>query len=221
MRVTTLSYRRLLIMLATVATLMTALLAATASAGESKNNVPEEDCVAHRTDDCGTQGDPFGSEPIVLEFDISEDMTRFSFDKDVTHEDGLPARGSAFITQGYLYPAGTLNGSNGVLPDGSPEFPDKVLGEWTCYGYYVGDGAHTTSGPMVITTQIFDLGETYGDTTLVTSGYELADLNTLAARAITGGTGEYMNASGESNQQMLGLNATEGVVLQATLTILK
>ena len=36
----------------------------------------------------------------VVEFDVSEDMTRFVFDKDVAYEDGLPKDGSAFITRG-------------------------------------------------------------------------------------------------------------------------
>jgi hypothetical protein len=40
------------------------------------------------------------------------------------HEDDLPAYGNSFITQGYIYEYGTLNGSNGVLPNGKPEFPD-------------------------------------------------------------------------------------------------
>lgn len=219
MRSNTLQLRRPLILLAVVVTLMTALLAANVSADQNEIGKPDEDCVAHAADDCKAK--PSNGQTTVVEFDISEDMTRFFFDKDYTHEDGLPARGSAFITQGYLYPAGTLNGSNGVLPDGSPEFPELVLGEWTCYGYYVGDGAHTTTGAMVITTQVFNIGDAIGGTTIVTSGYEVADLNVPVSRAITGGTGEYKNAHGETSQQMLGLNATQGVVLRATLNVQK
>ena len=37
----------------------------------------------------------------------------------------LSAHGNAFITQGYIYPAGTLTDSNGVNPDGTPEFPTR------------------------------------------------------------------------------------------------
>ena len=46
--------------------------------------------------------------------------------------------------QGYIYPEGTLTcdsqtGSrNGVLADGSAEFPDKVLGTWICRGWVFG-----------------------------------------------------------------------------------
>jgi hypothetical protein len=149
----------------------------------------------------------------TLRFDVAEDMTRFVFDQSVAHEDGMPKHGSAFITQGYIYPAGTLNGTNGVLPDGSPEFPDKVLGEWTCRGWFVGDGAHAETGAWVITTQIYNFGPELGDTTLVTEGYEIADVGVVIERAITGGTGEYAGARGEAMQTFLGFNASEGVNL--------
>lgn len=154
----------------------------------------------------------------TLRFDVAEDFTRFSADEAPVHEDGLPAYGNAFVTQGYIYPYGTLqcdeNGCNGVLPDGSPEFPDLVMGEWSCWGYHVGDGAHTQTGPIVVTTQLYDLGEVPGGATLVTDGYELIDLNVAVQRAITGGTGQYRNARGEVAQQLLGFNQTHGVDLR-------
>src|SRR3954451_19648445 len=76
----------------------------------------------------------------VLRFEVAEDGTRFTWTGDPALTDGLPDRDATYITQGYIYPEGTLNGSNGVLADGSPEFPDKVLGQWSCYGWYVGAG---------------------------------------------------------------------------------
>ncbi|MDN5932138.1 MAG: hypothetical protein L0I24_13910 [Pseudonocardia sp.] len=57
------------------------------------------------------------------------------------------------LTQGYRCPEGTLDGTNGVNPDGTPDFPDQVIGEWLCRGYSIGDGAHTTDGAWVYTTQ--------------------------------------------------------------------
>jgi hypothetical protein len=149
-----------------------------------------------------------------LAFDIAEDATRFVFDETRTHPDGSPAYGSSFITQGYLYPAGTVGGSNGVLPDGSPEFPELVLGEWTCRGTFVSDGAHTVTGPWVVTTQLFSFGDAAGRVTLVTEGYEIADVGERVKRAVTGGTGRLRQASGQSAQQLLGFNATEGVNLR-------
>jgi hypothetical protein len=155
----------------------------------------------------------------TLAFDVAEDMSRFVFDQDVVHEDGMPKHGSAFITQGYIYPAGTLTESNGVLPDGSPEFPAKVLGEWTCRGWFVGDGAHAKTGPMVITTQLYNFGETLGAELLVSEGYELADVGVAIDRAITGGTGQYTGAYGVAHQTFLGFNATEGVNLRLEIEV--
>ena len=150
----------------------------------------------------------------ILRFDVAEDATRFVFDDaPVFEEDGFPAYGNSFITMGYIYPEGTLDGTNGVLADGTPEFPDLIIGEWICRGWFVGDGGHSATGPMVITTQIYNLGDDYGST-LVTDGYELADLNIPVARAITGGTGEYSTARGEAVQELLGFTENMGVTLR-------
>ncbi|MGH3114817.1 MAG: hypothetical protein ACRDOP_15255 [Gaiellaceae bacterium] len=155
----------------------------------------------------------------VLRFDVAEDPTRFVFAPAPVDADGLPAYGNYFITQGYLYPEGTLNGSDGVLADGKPAFPDKVLGEWTCWGSHVGQGAKTATGPIVVTTQLYSLGKQAGVRTLVTEGYELANVGVAIKRAITGGTGHFRSAGGEQVQRLLGFGATNGVKLRVTLRI--
>jgi hypothetical protein len=155
----------------------------------------------------------------VIKFEVAENVTKFAFDEAPVHEDGLPAYGNPFITQGYIYPEGTLNGSNGVLPDGSPEFPEKVIGEWTCRGWFIGDGAHTTSGPMVVTTQIYQLEGDYGDVTIISDGYESSEINKEIKRAITGGTGRYQMAGGEVTQELLGFTEQMGVNLRFTLEV--
>jgi hypothetical protein len=94
----------------------------------------------------------------ILRFDVAEDASRFVFAPQPFYEDGMPAYGNAFVTQGYIYPEGTLDGGNGALADGQAEFPELVLGEWTCRGWFVGDAAHATTGPMVITTQVYGFG---------------------------------------------------------------
>lgn len=156
-------------------------------------------------------------QPEAIEFDVAEDMNRFIFDQDVVYDDGFPADGSSFITRGYLYPVGTLNDSNGVNPDGSPEFPDKVIGEWICQGYMINDAGHATEGVWVFSTQFFQIGTEPGAETIATLGYELADVGESISRAITGGTGQYDDARGESEQILLGLNASEGVNLRVKL----
>ena len=150
--------------------------------------------------------------PNHLEIEVAEDGTRFAFDESPVFEDGYPAYGNGFVTQGYIYPAGTLDDSNGVNPDGTPEFPDEVIGEWTCYGYFVGDGAHTESGPWVVTTQVFEFNsDVVGGETLVTVGSETPAGAGPAVRAVVGGTGRFSLTSGEVVQVTLGHNASDGV----------
>lgn len=150
----------------------------------------------------------------TLEFDVAENASRFAFDEEPVFDDGMPAYDNSFVTQGYIYPHGTLEDGNGVRADGSPEFPDKVIGTWTCRGWFVGDGAHTESGPWVITHQYYDLGDSAGELSLITEGYELAEPGVTVRRAVTGGTGTYRDARGQARQVLLGFNATEGVNLR-------
>lgn len=147
----------------------------------------------------------------VIEFDVAENGTLFRVDPDHALDDGFPARGSTFIAEGYIYPKGTLTGANGVNPDGSPEFPDKVIGTWFCYGIHVGDGAHTVTGPWVVTTQIYDFDDVAGAETIVSDGFELVDVGVPVMRAITGGTGDFANARGEVRQISHGFNPSDGI----------
>lgn len=156
----------------------------------------------------------------VLRVDIAENVTRFRFDDTfVFAEDGMPDHGSTFITQGYIYPAGTLDGTNGVLENGEPEFPDLVLGQWTCYGTFVGEGIRTASGPWVITTQVFQFGDGLSHDTIVSDGYEIADVNVPFSRAITGGSGQYAAARGEQVQEVLGFTESMAMNMRVELRL--
>ncbi|WP_199910707.1 hypothetical protein [Loktanella sp. Alg231-35] len=152
---------------------------------------------------------------MLTSFDVAEDISRFAFAEAPVFDDGMPAYGNAFITQGYVYPAGTLDGGlEGTLPNGKPAFPDFVIGTWTCDGYLVGDGMRTESGTIVITRQIIQF--TDGDL-LITHGPELADVDVAVTRAVTGGTGDYADAPAEISQVMLGMSDGYGVRLQIEL----
>jgi hypothetical protein len=193
---------RLLSGAAALAAAATASLAGRAAAGDDE-----------------TRARPPGRPAPPTRFEVAENGLRFIFDETPVHEDGMPAYGNPFITEGYLYPLDTLSGSNGVLADGRPEFPEKVIGTWTCRGYMIGDGAHTESGPWVISTQTYNFGSEYGAATLVTDGYELADKNVPVARAITGGTGPFSAARGEQSQVLLGFTEQMGVNLRVALDV--
>ncbi len=151
-----------------------------------------------------------------LGFDIAENGSRFVFDSEPVDEDGLPAYGGEFVTEGYLYPHGFLETNAGVNEDGTAAFPGQVIGRWTCRGWHLGEGAQTITGPWVITNQYFDLGETFGEHSLTTEGYELVDMNTPVSRAVTGGTGKFKRVRGESSQVFLGFNPSFGVKLRVT-----
>ncbi len=150
---------------------------------------------------------------------MAENGLRFAFAGQPVHEDGMPAYGNPFVTEGYLYPVETLNGSNGVLPDGRPEFPQKVIGTWICRGDMIGDGAHTETGPWVTSTQTYTFGKEYGAATLTTEGLELADKDVPVTRAVTGGTGPFRVARGEQAQTLLGFTAQMGVNLRVSLDV--
>jgi hypothetical protein len=149
-------------------------------------------------------------------FDVAEDLTRFVYAETPRFDDDMPAYGNAFITQGYIYPAGTLDGGvEGTLADGSPAFPDKVIGAWTCDGYFVGEGMRTESGTFVVSRQIFQFED---GGLLITQGPERVENGVPVTRAVTGGTGDYAHAGSEMVQVMLGMSDGYGVRLQMTLS---
>jgi hypothetical protein len=156
------------------------------------------------------------SESEAFEFEVAEDATRFAFDEAPVFDDGMPAYGNPFVTQGYIYETGTLADGGGVNPDGSPTHPEAVIGTWTCEGVLVGDGAHTTSGPWVVSTQVFDFGEFDGDDIVITHGVETPEIGKDVHRAIIGGTGEHVGADGEQTQVLEAFNDSEGVNLSIT-----
>lgn len=155
----------------------------------------------------------------TIEFDVAEDGTRFVFDEAPVFDDGLPAYGNAFVTQGYIYEAGAVADGAGVNGDGSATHPELVIGTWTCEGHFIGDGANTETGAWVVSKQVFDLGDQPGAEQIVTEGLELVDHDVAGLRPIVGGTGKYRSATGEQTQVLHGHNESEGVQLSITLSV--
>ncbi len=149
-----------------------------------------------------------------MAFDVAEDHTRIHMAATPVHENGMPAHGNAFVSQGYIYPEGTLaDGTVGVLEDGSPAFPDLVLGTWTCDGYFVGEGGNATTGVWIISRQTFAFND---GATVVTQGTEIADIGQPNLRPVTGATGDFADIDGGLIQTTLGFNDFWG--LSATYT---
>lgn len=153
----------------------------------------------------------------TVAYEVTENTLKVAFDPDIVFDDGMPAYGAPFVTQGYIYPAGTLTPQqDGILADGEPEFPDQVVGTWTCYGHMVGNGVRTEKGAWVVSTQLYDID---GVGTFVTTGNELIDLDTRIVRAVTGGTGGFRSATGVQSQTLNGFNELEGVMLDVELDL--
>lgn len=169
-----------------------------------------------------------------IAFEVVEFGNRFAFDDAPLDAAGFPSYGNAFITQGVIYPAGTITRfedgtTNGVIvetdADGNtisrPEFPEKVLGTWICKGTVFGEnGFNIESGPVVDTTQLYDFNKVsgeFGALSIVSEGLELIDVDRIVKRALTGGTGRYKRIRGEVEQALVGFNSSEGFTLSFQL----
>lgn len=139
----------------------------------------------------------------TLAVEVAEDGSRFVWANTPLLEDGSPSHNNAYFTRGYIYPEGTLSkGVSGTLADGTPAFPEKVLGEWIRWGYYLNQvGAHPQSEPVVRTFELFDFAEGHDEETVLLSGVTTAGIT--ASMPILGKTGPYV--CGEAEQDIIGL----------------
>jgi hypothetical protein len=159
-----------------------------------------------------------------ISFDVAENGTRFVFDAEPVFADGMPAYGSDFVTEGLIFEAGALDNSLGFDANGNvlEEVADQVIGEWKCFGYMIGDGAHTESGEWVVSTQTYRFygedGRGANDSVLVSSGTENLPGEPVV-RAITGGTGDYRTARGEVHQLTTGFGENMGVLAEFTIEL--
>jgi hypothetical protein len=160
----------------------------------------------------------------TITFDVAENGTRFAFDPAPVFDDGMPAYGNDFVTEGLIFEPGTLDDSVGFDAAGNvlPEVADKVIGEWKCFGFMIGDGAHTESGEWVVSTQTYrfygDDGRTTDDDVIVSTGTEHVPGEPVV-RAVTGGTGTYATARGEVHQFTTGFGENMGVLAEFTVEL--
>ena len=173
---------------------------------------------------CGDESEANDTETLLIDVSCDQNTIRFEGPQGVNPNNPAdvgphPYYGASFVVQGVIYPSGTLSNGNenaGLLADGTPEFPNEVIGNWICRGWFIGDsndpargGIFTPTGPFVATSQIYNLDQDNpGSETLTSEGIELIDLNTPFNRAITGGTGTRNGASGTVTQTGIGANQT-------------
>ncbi len=153
-------------------------------------------------------------EPAVLRFsvDVAEDFNRFVPTK-VNPSDSEPKRGSFFLTEGHLFPAGTIEGDGSSFDPSSP----GSIGTWVCRGTHLADASAILSGAApiwVATTQNYLMPD--DGRSLATEGREGSN---PIARSVIGGTGPFAAYVGEQRQELLGFNATGGVNLRVTFIL--
>lgn len=132
-----------------------------------------------------------------------------------------PVFGDTFVQEGIIYQGGTFavmcpeQMDCGLTDTGEPEFPERVIGKWTCYGAFIGNGLVTTEGSWIVSTQVYDFAAepvdndvfTPGKHGLISHGTERVDFEPFE-RAVTGGFGKYRNATGQVEQVKVGFNQT-------------
>ena len=133
--------------------------------------------------------------------DVAEDFALFNPTL-VKPTDTQPERGSFFVTEGNIYPAGTIKG------DGAAFDPNSAgsTGRWFCRGtHLVSASAIPAAAFWVDTAQLYLLPD---DTrSIATDGLE--GVGTIL-RTVTGGTGASAATSGNSDRSFSG--STQPVV---------
>jgi hypothetical protein len=154
---------------------------------------------------------------IVFTVDVAEDFSQFVHTK-VQPEDSQPERGAFFVTEGNIFPAGTI--PRGGTPDTPNSFDpnrDGALGRWFCRGTHLVSGAEFPSTARAVHTgQLYLLPDE--KKSISTEGVEG---NAPVVRPVSGGTGPFKDYIGEQKQELLGFNASGGVNLRVTFILKK
>ena len=150
----------------------------------------------------------------VFTIDVAEDLAGKFVPTFVKPEHTQPERGSFFVTEGRVFPAGTIAG------DGADFDPNRSghVGVWICRGTHLVAASDIPAAALwVSTAQLFILGR-QGKEQLTTEGIEGKGTVT---RIVTGGAGNFNGFIGEQRQEFLGFNKTGGVNLRVTFTLSK
>lgn len=153
-----------------------------------------------------------GKERLTFTVDVAEDFALFSATL-VKPTDTQPERGAFFVTEGNVYPAGTIKSDGAAFDPNSVGF----IGRWFCRGTHLVAASEIPAAAFwVDTAQLYLLPD---DTrAIATDGLE--GVGTIA-RTVTGGTGSLRGYLGEQRQEFLGFNASGGVNLRVTFVLSK
>jgi hypothetical protein len=116
-------------------------------------------------------------------------------------------RGTGFLVEGLIYPAGTIPGGVGFDPASA-----MATGHWLCRGWFLMKPDRPNPGVVTMQEYLLDIITQEVPSpaqTLASSGVETGGpMAPPAVRAITGGTGRYRHARGEVVQEVTGTNTT-------------
>jgi hypothetical protein len=154
-----------------------------------------------------TATSPATGSTVEFTIDVAEDFAKF-IPTLVKPDDTEPKRGAWFITEGNIYPSGTIQGAGNDFDPATP----GAIGRWFCRGTHLVSASELPAAPLwVDTAQLYYLPD--DEHSLVTDGLEG---NGTIRRAVTGGTGKYRGYLGVQKQEFLGFNKTGGVNLRVT-----
>ena len=108
-------------------------------------------------------------EPVVFTVDVAEDLLAGKFVPTfVKPEHTQPERGSFFVTEGRIFPAGTIEGDGATFDP----YQSGHIGVWFCRGTHLVAADEIPAAPLwVDTAQLFVLGR-QGKEQLATEGVE-------------------------------------------------
>lgn len=149
-------------------------------------------------------------ERLVFTVDVAEDMNKYAEHRTAVGEEPLP--GSSFVTEGRIFPAGTIPEQGGDQFDPNQQ---GAQGTWFCKGSFLVKGSEFANSVLgVVTDQIYFLPN--DKKMLATTGVEG---NGTILRVVTGGAGAFFGYIGEQRQEFLGFNKTGGVNLRVTFSL--
>ena len=151
---------------------------------------------------------------ISITVDVAEDLNGKFVPTFVKPEHTQPERGAFYVTEGRLFPAGTIEG------DGADFNPSRSghVGVWISRGTHLVAASEIPAADWwAHTSQLFVIGR-QGQELIASEGVEGAGSIT---RVITGGAGNYTGFVGEQHTTFLGFNTTGGVNLRVTFVLRK
>ena len=157
-----------------------------------------------------------GQDRDVIEFtiDVAEDLAGKFVPTLVKPEHTQPERGAFYITEGRLFPAGTIQG------DGADFNPARSghIGVWISRGTHLVSASEIPAAQWwAHTSQLFVIGRQAKEL-IASEGLEGSGSIT---RVVTGGGGNYVGFIGEQRTTFLGFNPTGGVNLRVTFVLRK